>query len=105
MGCYGVLRRYRSVVPRFAACLVISVIAACGTSSEPDQTPCELLRDHVLDTSVIDIVGAERAQHRAALESSMSDFITSCTAKLSESQIVCALEARTSAAIGFCTSN
>jgi hypothetical protein len=83
---------------------VIALVAACETSSEPELGPCERLRDHVLDTSVSDVVGDQRAQHRAALEAAMRDFVASCTGKLSEPQIACALEARTSPAIRSCMS-
>jgi hypothetical protein len=95
----------RHLWARLAKVLLITILAACGTSSEPEQSPCERLREHVLDVSVVDIVGEYREQHRAALQESMGDFVPSCTAAFSETQIACALEARTASAVQSCTSN
>jgi hypothetical protein len=62
------------------------------------------LRDHVLDVSLADVAGVDRAQHRTALEASMADFVATCSTRLSETQISCGLRAPTSTDLSTCMS-
>ena len=93
----------RSMVPHFASVTAFVFVTACGGGNdEPDPSPCERLRERVLDVSLNDVV-AERDQHRAALSAATSDFVATCTQTLSEQQINCALAADTLAALAACT--
>jgi hypothetical protein len=93
------------VMPHFAAGALFIVLATggCGSSDEPEVNPCERLREHVLDVSLADVAGVDREQHRAALGASMTTFVSTCTDRLSEHQITCALVAPTTVAIAACT--
>lgn len=88
---------------------VIFMFVGCATSdsggsAEPRQ--CERLREHLVDLQVADIhvaTGIDREAHRRAMTNALGgDFVSSCTSKLTESQIECALGAGDRLAAAAC---
>jgi hypothetical protein len=92
------------------SCVIISWIAmlvGCASSEEPaDQRQCARLRDHLVDLQLSDVhvaVGIDRAAHRRALAQALGpDFVASCSNKLTESQVDCALNTNDRAAAAVC---
>jgi hypothetical protein len=86
------------------------VLAACGAddaSSEEERTasPCEQLRDHLVDLRVGTATGTpdELVQHHAAMTRALGDdFVTSCEDDLDAAQIACATSATDLAAVSAC---
>jgi len=77
--------------------VVLALIASCGGDDDADavvrETPCELLRDHLIDLRLADAKHVDQAAHRDAMKQAMGgDFLESC-ARLDGSQINCALDA------------
>jgi len=89
------------------------VIAMGCSTSDPDGPPeprrCEQLRDHVVDLKIGDAKGvsaSDLAQHREAMRDALgAAFLSTCTAKLSERQVACALGATDDAGLVACTSS
>lgn len=86
-------------------------LAACGADEIPDDeeraaTPCEELRDHLVDLRVGSATGTadELAQHRAAMRRALGDdFVQSCEDNLGPTQIACSTAAADLAAVSACT--
>lgn len=77
--------------------VLLALVASCGgdddAESSTHKTPCERLRDHLIDLRLADAKGVDQAAHRDAMKQSMgTDFLESC-AKLDSSQVDCALDA------------
>lgn len=78
-------------------CLLVLLVACgtCGTDEEQDtpvpSTPCERLRDHLIDLRMADVKGVDVEPHREAMKQSMgTSFLASCAKDLSPSQLGCA---------------
>jgi hypothetical protein len=91
-------------------CLLAAILSACTSSvgEEPaDSRHCERLRDHLVDLQVADIhiaTGIDREAHRRAMAQALgSSFVSSCIAKLTETQVDCALDTHDAAAAAACT--
>lgn len=77
--------------------VVLALIASCGGDDDADavarETPCERLRDHLIDLRLADAKHVDQAAHRDAMKQAMGgDFLASC-AKLDRAEIDCALDA------------
>ncbi|MBX3159706.1 MAG: hypothetical protein KF773_27295 [Deltaproteobacteria bacterium] len=81
----------------------VLLLSACSLGSDDEPKPCELLREHVLDVSLADVALEQRDAHRAALQQALGDFVETCSTKLSEIQISCALATKSSSALRYCT--
>jgi hypothetical protein len=87
--------------------IVIGLFVGCASPDEPaDQRQCARLREHLVDLHVGDVhvaTGIDREAHRRALAQALGpDFVTSCSGKLTESQVDCALNANDRAAAAAC---
>lgn len=77
--------------------LALALVASCGGDDDPESsgrdTPCERLRDHLIDLRLADAKHVDQAAHRDAMKQAMGgDFLASC-AKLDRAEIDCALDA------------
>ena len=85
------------------------LMAAC-TAHEQPQNPeerCAKLRDHLVDLRLEDVrgsaAGLDLDAHRAAMKRALgSDFIAECAARMSETQLDCAMASRTLSASNDC---
>lgn len=84
---------------RTSVLLFVFVAAGLGCGgddeleSSPRATPCERLRDHLIDLRLADAKHVDQAAHRDAMKQAMGrDFLASC-AKLDRAEIDCALDA------------
>ena len=90
--------------------VLVTISMGCAGSS-PDENPeprqCEQLRDHLVDLQVAQIhiaTGIDREAHRSALSKALGDeFLTACTAKMSASQVECALGAADATTAAGCS--
>jgi hypothetical protein len=88
--------------------LFLLFVSACASegSQPPESTRCVKLRDHLVDLQVADIhvaTGVDRNAHRRALAGALGDdFTATCTSKMSESQVDCALGANDAASAAAC---
>lgn len=76
--------------------VVLGLMASCGgddgADAVPRETPCEQLRDHLIDLRLADAKHVDQAAHRDAMKQAMGgDFLASC-AKLGSPQINCVIE-------------
>ena len=77
--------------------VLLALVASCGGEDEPEssprETPCERMRDHLIDLRLADAQHVDHAAHRDAMKQAMGGaFLASC-AKLERSQIDCVLDA------------
>jgi len=94
-------------------CLVYLVIASLGcgggsigNESEREQTPCERLRDHVVELRLADATGVDLVAHREAMRQALGeDFIARCQSAMTERQIECTLDAADLETAASCTSH
>lgn len=64
------------------------------------------LRDHLVDLELATAMGVDRDAHRKAMQRALGDgFVSSCEARLSETDVACALRARDSAAVAACSTS
>ena len=88
------------------ALFVISAVLGCGTSEDSDETQarqCKQLRDHLVELRV-PASHADATAHRAAMKTALGDnFVDDCAAKLTPSEVRCALEASDPARAVDCT--
>ncbi len=89
--------------------LLLFTLAACSADDASEEervgSPCEQLRDHLVDLRVRDATGTpdELAQHRAAMMRALGDdFVVSCEDNLGPTQIACATAATDLAAVTAC---
>jgi len=86
--------------------VLLALIASCGGDDDRDpptqETPCERLRDHLIELRLADARRIDRAAHRDAMKQAMGDdFLASC-AKLDRAEIDCALDARDAITASAC---
>lgn len=85
--------------------VVLALVASCGGDDSEvtaRETPCERLRDHLVDLQLSDAQHVDREAHRATLKQSLGgDFLASC-AKLGDDEVACALEAPDTASASGC---
>lgn len=86
--------------------LLLALVASCGGDDDPEsstnETPCERLRDHLIDLRLADAKHVDQAAHRDAMKQSMgADFLESC-AKLDSSQVNCVLDAPDTTSASAC---
>lgn len=77
--------------------VVLVFVASCGGSDDSEvtarETPCERLRDHLVDLQLADAPHIDREAHRVTLKQSLgTDFLATCS-KLDRAEIDCALDA------------
>ncbi len=89
--------------------LLLFVVAACAGDVEDEETaslpttPCERLRDHLVDLRLADAKGIDVEPHRAAMKQAMgSSFLAACAKDLTSSQRDCAIAAADSNAAAQC---
>jgi hypothetical protein len=89
--------------------LFVTLAFVVGCDGDEDEaslplTPCEQLRDHLIDLRLADAVNVDNAAHHEALRTAMgSDFVASCS-KLGDGEIRCALQASDSTTAAACAS-
>lgn len=89
--------------------VLVSMLAVwVGCEGDPDEdparrvSPCEQLRDHLIDLRLADAMHVDKDAHREALRMAMgSDFLEGCS-KLSDDAISCVLEAHDSTTASAC---
>lgn len=90
----------------FISCLLLSGCLGQESTEQASLRRCERLRDHLVDLQVGQIhvaTGVDREAHRRALTQALGNgFVTSCSEKLSESQVDCALETSDPASAAAC---
>lgn len=94
-------------------CALISCLlfVSCGGGSSSDDVAeaprCEQLRDHLVEMQLVTVdpaTGVDRAAHRKAMKQALGeDFIASCNAKLTDSQVDCALAAMDPSVAAACS--
>jgi len=92
--------------------LMLALFVSCAGNSDDsglaEGPRCEQLRDHLVDIRLADAhvaTGVDREAHRAAMKTSLgSEFVASCTGKLTESEVSCALRATDAAGAAACSS-
>ena len=86
--------------------LLFAFVVSCGgdddSESSAHETPCERLRDHLIDLRLADAKHVDQAAHRDAMKQSMgAEFLASC-AKLDSAEVNCALDAPDTASASGC---
>jgi len=86
--------------------VVLALIASCGGDDEPQgisrETPCERLREHLIDLRLADAKNVDHAAHREAMTQALgADFLASCQ-QLGDAEITCALDAPDAATASSC---
>ena len=71
--------------------VLLALLASCGGDDDEDavarKTPCEQMRDHLIDLRLADAKHVDQAAHRDPMKQAMgSDLLASC-ATLGNSQI------------------
>jgi hypothetical protein len=86
--------------------IAILVFSCASDGGPPEARRCEQLRDHLVNLQVRDIhiaTGVNREAHRRVMTDALGDtFISSCTSKLTDSEVSCALETTDSASANTC---
>ncbi|MFN0246111.1 MAG: hypothetical protein ACKV2T_04335 [Kofleriaceae bacterium] len=87
--------------------LLIAACATCGTDESDDaptpSTPCERLRDHLVELRMADVRGVDVEPHREAMKQSMgTSFLATCTKDFTSSQLGCAMASTDLVAAGQC---
>jgi len=75
--------------------VALALIASCGGDDDVAvrQSPCEQLREHLVDLQLATGSNIDREAHRANLRQSLGrDFLATC-ATLSDAEVACALDA------------
>lgn len=83
--------------------LLLTAVACTGNESAPARTPCEQLRDHLIDLRLADASpNIDKDAHRAAMRGAFDEtFFTSCT-QLTDQGRACAFAATTLADATAC---
>lgn len=87
--------------------LVLIVVAACGNEqdNEVELTPCEQLREHLIDIRLADAVNVDKESHREAMRQALGrDFLSRCS-QLGDAAVTCALVAPDSASAAACSTH
>ena len=86
------------------ACLLLLLgSTACADEGPVPPTPCERLREHLIDLRMSYTRGVDVDKHKVALRQAMGpSFLASCKKDMTASQIGCALAATDSNAITQC---
>jgi hypothetical protein len=87
--------------------LLIGACGTCGTDEEHDSptpsTPCERLRDHLVELRMADVRGVDVEPHREAMKQAMgSTFLTTCAKDITSSQLGCAMASSDLVSAGQC---
>lgn len=88
--------------------LLVVLLVACGGGAEApaevSQSPCEQVREHMIDLRLASAAKIDREAHREAMRRALGeDFLTSCRETMTDSEIRCVLEARDSLATVACS--
>lgn len=85
--------------------VALALVFGCTGDEEepaPRATPCELLREHLIDLRLADAMHVDKDAHREAFRTAMGhDFLDSCS-KLGDDAIRCALGAPDSTTASAC---
>ncbi|MFN0246895.1 MAG: hypothetical protein ACKV2T_08295 [Kofleriaceae bacterium] len=84
--------------------LMVGCSGDAGDEDEPRPrlTPCEQLRDHLIDLRLADAVNVDKKAHRESLRTAMgANFVESCS-KLGDDAIRCAMQANDSTTAAAC---
>ncbi|MFN0252062.1 MAG: hypothetical protein ACKV2T_34620 [Kofleriaceae bacterium] len=88
--------------------LVMMMLVGCSGDEEdgvPRATPCENLREHLIDLRLATATNVDHKAHREVMQASLgSDFLASC-AKLDEAVVTCALAAPDSQRAAACNAS
>ena len=72
------------------------MVASCGGNDDQEiseATPCERLREHLIDLRLAEAMHVDKDAHREAFRTAMgADFLASCS-KLDEDAVTCAISA------------
>ena len=90
--------------------LLLTAWTACGTDEDDvaplPETPCERLRDHLVELRMADVTGVDVEPHKQAMRQAMGpSFLASCARDLTPSQIRCATVAVDSNAASACVTS
>jgi len=90
--------------------LIVTLLLSCADNSDngaAEARRCEQLRDHLVEIRLADVhiaTGVDREAHRVAMKTALGgEFVASCTSKLTESQVNCALRATDTAGAAACS--
>lgn len=85
--------------------VAMALVVACegDEAEEPSRlSPCEQLREHMIDLRLADAMRVDKDAHREALRGALgASFIVGCE-KLSDESLACALAAPDSASAAAC---
>jgi hypothetical protein len=90
---------------RWFAAMLLTIAACSGDDGAASrQSRCERLRDHVIDLRLASVANVDVESHREAMRRALGgDFVASCVAQLSDTQLGCALSATDSTAVAACS--
>ncbi len=76
-------------------CLLLVLLVACAGSdeapAETSQSPCEQVRDHMIELRLASADKIDREAHREVMRRALGDdFIASCREKMTDGEIRCA---------------
>lgn len=90
--------------------LVFALVLAAGCSSDDGEeiltvSPCERLREHLIDLRLADAMNVDKDAHREAFRTALgADFLASCS-KLDEDAVTCAISAADAHTAAACTNH
>ena len=89
---------------RWPAVVLLVLVTACGHDEDVVvTTPCEQLREHLIELQLADANSIDREAHSAILRRNLGDtFISSCESSLSSAQLDCVLRADDSESASAC---
>lgn len=95
------------MLKRAGLLLLVASCACTGDERDPervDATPCERLRDHLIDLRLANLENVDLEAHRAALQHALgSDFLAACQKTMAPEEISCAIDATDAASAQRCT--
>lgn len=88
--------------------LILVLALGCSGDDEVDEeiakaTPCERLREHLIDIRLVGETHVDQAAHRTAMRQALgNEFLDGCS-KLGPAQVTCATDAPDTPAAVACT--
>ncbi len=92
---------------RMQSLLLVLLMACAGNDDAPpvtSQSPCEQVRDHMIELRLASADKIDRAAHREVMRKALGDdFVASCREKMTDTEVQCALQARDSLSAMACS--
>lgn len=95
--------RSREISLRRTALLSLLLVACSSEDERSEGTPCERMRDHIVNLRLADVTGIDRTAHREKLRRALgSSFVANCKESMTDEQVTCVLNALDSGAATAC---